>query len=310
MNKNGLLLLDKEKGISSHDAVSKLRRAGRIRKVGHTGTLDPMATGLLILCVGAATRLQSIFMEQMKTYRAEVTFGWATETQDAEGAPLDEERPVEVSASEIESLLDRFRGEIEQIPPAYSAKKIGGRRAYEMARAGEAPDLEARQVLVESFEMTSHTGEKAEFEIRCSAGTYVRTLAHDLGAALGVGAHLSALRRTAIGQIGVEDALSTKALEIATETEVFAAPHFTGMQMDLPIRSVTIDRVQAEKLARGQEIVSIVRELAPTAGERIGMRLLDGTLVAITEVIRVTTDQGPVTFQPRIVLSRADAVSG
>src|SRR5947208_8620978 len=186
---DGVLLVDKKAGLTSHDVVEKFRRRANVKKAGHTGTLDPLATGLLVLCVGKATRLQSYLMGMEKAYEGTIQFGWATDSYDAAGAPVGEQREVNVEGIDFEPHLARFRGELEQMPPQFSAKKVQGVRAYELARKGETAALTPKRVTVYEFEITAVNGSRAHFRIRSSAGTYVRSLAHDLGVSVGVPAH-------------------------------------------------------------------------------------------------------------------------
>jgi tRNA pseudouridine55 synthase len=302
--RDGLLLVDKESGITSHDAVELVRRATRIKKIGHTGTLDPMATGLLILCVGKATRLQAYLMKQEKTYEGTIQFGWTTDTLDAEGKPASE--PVEQSVEEVdfESVLPRFRGEIEQMPPAYSAKKVQGVRSYELARKGEATPLEPKKVHIHQFEVFNVQGSRADFRVRCTAGTYVRSLASDLGNAIGIPAHLAALRRTAIGSFEVSRAMATRAIREAAVDSILAAPHFAPMgEVDLALESVLVDRSQEAKLIRGNSIV--VKPPTDTFRQRdlVSLTNPDHELIAIAEVVEVLREGGgPVVLQPKVVL--------
>src|SRR5229473_2178890 len=212
---DGLLLVDKKTGITSHDVVEKFRRRSKIKKVGHTGTLDPLATGLLVLCVGKATRLQAYLMGMEKTYEGVMQFGWATDSYDAAGVPAGEPAEVNVEHIDFGPLVKPFLGAIEQMPPQFSAKKVGGVRAYELARKGEVAALTPKSVTVYEFEIIGVTGSTARFRVRSSAGTYVRSLAHELGEAAGVPAHLKELRRTAIGNFHVSDSLSPEMLENA-----------------------------------------------------------------------------------------------
>src|SRR3954449_1726194 len=205
---DGLLLVDKKAGITSHDAVEKFRRRSHIKKVGHTGTLDPLATGLLVLCVGKATRLQAYLMGMEKTYEGVIQFGWATDSYDAAGEPVGDTNEVNVEHLDFASLVAPFIGPLQQMPPQFSAKKVNGVRAYELARKGEVAALTPKSVTVYEFEIVSVSGSTARFRIRSSAGTYVRSLAHDLGAAAGVPAHLKELRRTVIGKFNVDQAIA------------------------------------------------------------------------------------------------------
>jgi tRNA pseudouridine55 synthase len=204
---SGLLLVDKPTGITSHDAVSRVRRALGIRKVGHAGTLDPMATGLLVIGVGRATRLLRFLGESPKLYEGTGVLGVETETLDADGAIV-RESPVTVTEGELRTAIASFVGDIEQTPPAYSAVKVGGERSYRAARRGEAVDAPPRRVHVYAFNLRRFDPPRFDFRVRCSGGTYVRSLVADVGRSLGCGAHLGVLRRTAIGPFGVEDARS------------------------------------------------------------------------------------------------------
>ena len=205
--------MDKPQGLTSFDVIRRLRRALDVKKMGHAGTLDPMATGLLIVLVGReATRLQDTFMGFPKVYSGTIRLGQTTASYDAE-SPVEEERSVEgVTQEALEAARQRFLGEIEQVPPMYSAVKVGGERLYKKARRGEEIEREPRRVSVERFDLGALRGRDVDFEVACSKGTYVRSLAHDLGQALGVGAHLVALRREAIGPFRADEACTLDAL--------------------------------------------------------------------------------------------------
>jgi tRNA pseudouridine55 synthase len=201
----GLLLVDKPSGMTSHDAVDIVRRSLGTRKVGHAGTLDPMATGLLVLGVGRATRLLRYLGELPKTYAATGRLGEETDTLDADGEIV-RTAPVDVSLAEVERACASLVGESMQTPPAYSAVKVGGRKLYEAARRGEVLEAPARPIRVDAFVVSAFDGRDLEARITCSAGTYVRGLVADVGRSLGCGAHLVRLRRTAIGSFRVQEA--------------------------------------------------------------------------------------------------------
>jgi tRNA pseudouridine55 synthase len=201
----GLMLVDKPSGVTSHDVVDVVRRSLRTRKVGHAGTLDPMATGLLILGVGRATRLLRYLGDLPKSYAATGRLGEETDTLDADGRIV-RSAPVDVSRAEIEEACAALVGDSLQTPPAYSAVKVGGRKLYEAARKGDALEAPARGIRVDAFEVSAFDGRDVEVRITCSGGTYVRVLVADVGRALGCGAHLVRLRRTAIGPFRVQDA--------------------------------------------------------------------------------------------------------
>ena len=201
----GLLLVDKPSGMTSHDAVDIVRRWLGTRKVGHAGTLDPMATGLLVLGVGRATRLLRYLGELPKTYAATGRLGEETDTLDADGLIV-RTAPVDASLAEVQRACASLVGESMQTPPAYSAVKVGGRKLYEAARGGEVLEAPARPIRVDAFDVTAFDGRDLEARITCSGGTYVRVLVADVGRSLGCGAHLVGLRRTAIGSLRVEEA--------------------------------------------------------------------------------------------------------
>lgn len=237
---SGLALIDKPAGITSHDVISRLRRTLNTKKVGHAGTLDPMATGLLLVGVGSATRLLHYLVGADKAYSATLALGFATTTDDAEGAELGERASAATLASvtteAIELELAKLRGEISQLPTRVSAIKVNGRRAHELVRSGEDFELTPRRVTISRFEMTSElrtTDRGIEFdaEIECSSGTYVRALARDLGSALAVGGHLTALRRTRVGKFSVSDATDAEAPVLLSPTEV-ASSIFETLEID------------------------------------------------------------------------------
>jgi len=202
---SGLLLIDKPAGITSHDAVSQVRRVMGVRRVGHAGTLDPMATGLLVMGVGRATRLLRFIGDSPKLYEGVGVLGVETTTLDAEGEVV-RERPVDVSVQELRAARYSLQGDIHQIPPAYSAVKVGGRKLYEAARMGEELVAAPRRVHVHAFNLRGFEPPRFRFRVRCSGGTYVRSLVAEVGAILQCGAHLAELRRTAIGPFRLEDA--------------------------------------------------------------------------------------------------------
>jgi tRNA pseudouridine55 synthase len=210
----GLLLIDKPSGPTSHDLVYAVRRGSGVRRVGHAGTLDPLASGLLVMCLGPATRLSEYLAGKDKRYLARVRLGQATTTYDAQGEVTETHADLPEQAA-VEAALVPFRGRQQQVPPAYSAIKRGGQKAYEMARRGEAVELDARPVEFYSLELIEWQPPELLLNVHCSAGTYIRSLAHDLGQRLGCGAHLSALRRTASGSFDLSEALSLEDLQAA-----------------------------------------------------------------------------------------------
>ncbi|MGI9610433.1 MAG: tRNA pseudouridine(55) synthase TruB, partial [Acidimicrobiia bacterium] len=218
---NGFLLVDKPSAWTSHDVVAKVRGLARLKKVGHAGTLDPMATGLLVLGLGNATRLLRFVQSLPKEYHATALMGVATDSLDADGAVLERE-PMPVSAADVTAVLDRFRGAIMQTPPMVSARKVGGKRLYDLARQGETVEREARPVTIHELELTDFApSDYPEVSLRvvCSTGTYIRTLADDIAAALGGRAHLVALRRVRNGSLAVSAASTIEELEEAAATD-------------------------------------------------------------------------------------------
>lgn len=208
----GFLNIDKPLGLTSHDVVARVRRVYRqatgSKKVGHAGTLDPLATGVLIVCLGSATRLSEYVMHQPKRYRAEVRLGIATTTYDAEGEPTATQDASHITRARLEQVLPEFTGDIQQVPPMYSAIKQGGRKLYELARAGKTVERPARRVRIESLQVAAFSPPIATLDVTCGSGTYIRSLAHDIGERLGVGAHLAGLRRTQSGDFSSEHAIA------------------------------------------------------------------------------------------------------
>ena len=197
---DGVIVVDKPEGLTSHDVVNRVRRLANTRKVGHLGTLDPMATGVLPLVLGRATRLAQFFSSGEKAYDARVQFGWSTDTYDREGEPSSEPVEPRFTRAELDDVLARFRGGFLQTPPPFSAKKVAGTPAYRLARKGTPVDLKPVQVHVFELDVLEFEGATARIRLRCSAGTYLRGIAHDVGRELGCGAFLTALRRTASGE--------------------------------------------------------------------------------------------------------------
>ncbi|MBW2276165.1 MAG: tRNA pseudouridine(55) synthase TruB [Deltaproteobacteria bacterium] len=244
---NGVLLIDKPPGPTSFDVVRAVRRAAGQRKVGHAGTLDPLASGLLVVCLGQGTKLVPYLMEGYKSYSATVRLGFATDTDDALGKPTAEAPVPELNEQDIAATLDRFRGSIEQVPPVFSALKSGGESLHRKARRGEQVHPEPRTITIHELELTGFEATEIDLEIRCSKGTYIRSLARDLGRALDTRAHLGALRRTASSGFEIEDALPLSALAevaesgdlqrriIALEHALPAVPSVTLTAAELPL---------------------------------------------------------------------------
>lgn len=279
----GILLVDKPGGITSHDVVARARRALGTRKIGHAGTLDPMATGLLVLGVEGATRLLTFVVGLDKTYEATIRLGVATDTDDAEGQTLSTTDASSLDSAEIAAGIAALTGRISQVPSTYSAIKVDGRRAYDLARSGEDVQLKAREVTVSRFdvlaERRSPTGSGVEavvdldVVVDCSSGTYIRSLARDLGTALGVGGHLTALRRTRIGPFDVADAADVDALADAPLLGPAAAATAVLGRFD-----VTAD--EARDLRHGKRLLGAAERLPASPTAAIDP---EGVLVGIVE---------------------------
>lgn len=209
----GILLVDKPQGITSHDVVDRVRRAYGMKQVGHAGTLDPMATGLVIVLVGKATKVSQFLMSLDKVYTGEVTLGIKTDSYDADGEVIEEKEVPALSREELEAAMAAFKGDQYQTPPMFSAKKINGVPLYKMARKGKTVEREPRFIRVSAFDLHDYESPKFSFRLACSKGTYVRSVAFDLGEKLECGAHLSGLRRTEIERFKIEDAVTLDALK-------------------------------------------------------------------------------------------------
>jgi tRNA pseudouridine55 synthase len=220
---NGVLIIDKSPGLTSHDVVQRARRILGQRSVGHLGTLDPMATGVLPLVIGSFTRLAQFYMSSEKTYEGTIRFGFSTDTYDAEGEATSERKAVALSGEEVETVAERFRGVISQSPPPFSAKKIKGVPAYKLARKQKEVRLEPVQVEVKELEILSVDADRTQFRAQVGSGTYMRSVAHDMGQALGCGAHLESLRRTSVAEFTLAEAHTLDEIEQARSTE--GQPH-------------------------------------------------------------------------------------
>jgi tRNA pseudouridine55 synthase len=307
MHMLGALIIDKPEGITSHDVVARVRRVIGIRQVGHAGTLDPFATGVLVVCVGRATRLVRFLTGLDKEYLATIRLGFATDSQDLTGKQITPLRSSnEVNLERLQRVLVEFIGPQLQTPPMFSAKKIGGERLYRAARQGREIAREPVAITIHSIELiegdspplcrnedgTMDLGVKA----RCSSGAYVRTLAHDIGGRLGVGAHLAALRRTAVGQFEIEQAVTLEALEKMSRDEILERVLISPAAMLSHLRALTLDRESVSRVMTGRAVAA-----SPLCveGEEQFVRMCDetGTLVAVGAY-----DTEEQVVKPRVVL--------
>ncbi|MGH2513350.1 MAG: tRNA pseudouridine(55) synthase TruB [Candidatus Limnocylindrales bacterium] len=298
---DGILVVDKPAGPTSHDVVGLIRRLSGVKRVGHGGTLDPFARGVLPIFVGRATRVAEYHLGDAKQYRATVCFGASSTTDDLDGELIPIGGPP-VERAATEAALSQFRGPIVQVPPAYSAVKVAGRRAYALARAGARPELAPRSVTIQRLELLDWDGSDpgrpiAVIEVDCSAGTYIRAIARDLGAALGTGAYLGALTRTASGPFHLADAVSLDAVRAAAgEGSVVGALGAMLLPMDsgLDLAAVSLSAAELQAVVRGQFIRPAAGgaasddrpvRLLSEAGELVGFGRWDGTRILPDKVL-------------------------
>ncbi len=286
---SGILLLDKPVGPTSHDAVARVRRAAGLRRVGHAGTLDPLADGLLVLGLGPAARFLEYLVGLDKTYETIVRLGQATTTYDAEGE-VTAEHPVSVSAAQLTAALDAFRGPIRQRVPSHSAVKRDGRPLYESARRGEMIDLPQRDVVIHALDLLAFDPPLVTLRVACSSGTYIRSLAHDLGAALGCGGHVAALRRTAVGVFSVDgavplDTLTPESVAAALLPPAAAVAHLPRLE---------VDESGATRLSLGQRLAAPPDALAGNVaafgpdGRFLGVVEVDGDVIRPRKMLSAT----------------------
>lgn len=252
---HGILLLDKPVGITSNRALQETKKLLQARKAGHTGSLDPLASGLLPLCFGEATKVSRFLLEADKRYRAVFRLGASTATGDAEGEVL-ETRAVNVSRREVERAMQRFTGSIEQVPPMYSAIKQGGQPLYKLARAGITTERAPRQVTIHEFQLLDLSGDRLTVDIACTKGTYIRSLAQDLGQVLGCGGHVAELRRTAMGGFSVDQAIILDAFRALADPAARAARLIPADQALLALPAVTLSRHAAYYFCQGQPVTA------------------------------------------------------
>jgi tRNA pseudouridine55 synthase len=278
---NGILVVDKPAGMTSHDVVARVRRLSDMRRVGHAGTLDPMATGVLLVCVGQATRVVEYLMAAPKVYRATALLGVETDTYDREGQVV-RTAPVSVGRAEVEAALAGFVGTIMQTPPMYSALKRAGTPLYRLARQGEVVEREARRVEITSLALTDWSPPQFTIEVTCSPGTYIRSLAHDLGAQLGCGAHLVALTRLASGSFRLEQAVTLAALEAAGDEDSWRR---YLLPTDAALTDLLALHLGPEETARVRQGAAL-RAARDDPGDAARAYDPDGRLVAILKRVR------------------------
>jgi tRNA pseudouridine55 synthase len=279
---NGAIVIDKPAGWTSHDVVNRVRRLAGTRKVGHLGTLDPLATGVLPVLIGSATRLAQFFGRADKRYEGTVQFGFSTDTYDAAGKPASEPRDCRPDRVQVERALDAFRGCIRQIPPPVSAKKIAGTPAYKLARQNKPVTLEACEVEVYALELLRCEGNQINLRVHCSAGTYVRSIAHDLGQALGCGAFLESLRRTRSGAFDISDAYTLDELAALAAQDRIAEALIPAARLLPDVPAASVDGPTVGFIRQGRDFRLSPFRPSPDAPlvKAVGP---DGDLVAIGE---------------------------
>jgi tRNA pseudouridine55 synthase len=293
---NGALILDKPEGITSHTAVLKARRALGEKRIGHLGTLDPFATGVLVLLIGHATRLARFYTDREKTYEGTIRFGYATDTYDRTGTPLSPAQDVNVTQEALVRAFSEFTGPQLQLPPAVSAKKIGGVPAYRLARKGQTPQLSPVPVTVHELQLVSFAGEVAAFRARVSSGTYIRSLAHDIGRRFGCGAHLDSLRRTSVGEFTEREAITLDSLESATPHGAIPVLPMESLLPEFP--AMILNPSMAASAMHGNCVTG------DCAGRYARLLNQLGELIGIAEC------ESPNVFHPIAVFQAAEASTG
>jgi len=310
---DGILVVDKPRGKTSHDVVESVRRLVGFRGIGHLGTLDPLATGVLVLALGRATRLARFYAGRRKRYTCAVRFGFATDTYDADGEALGPDSAPTLDAAHIESLAATFLGKIQQMPPSFSAKKIKGRPAHELARKHKPVNLESVAVEVFEFRLTGIEGSVARFAVECGSGTYIRSLAHDLGKLHGAGAHLSEITRTAVGEFTLDGAASLAELEQDAKDGRFADRVLPLENLLAELPRATVLPIVEKRVRHGAKFNLPLAQIQPghviaaqgapaelDSGDWKPARLRvfnqQGQLIAIAEPVV------PRTYQPLVVL--------
>jgi len=292
---DGVIVIDKPEGWTSHDVVAKARRIVKTKRIGHLGTLDPIATGVLPLVVGRATRLAQFYTRSDKVYEGVARFGWSTDSYDRAGAPTSAQTEPSIDASGLEAQLERFRGEFNQTPPPVSAKKVSGRRAYELARQSVAVELEPVPVHVYELTVLEIEGPRVRLRAHCSGGTYIRSIVHELGQAMGCGAHVEQLRRLSSGEFGIEQARTIAQLESLAADERLVDALVPAGQLLPGFPSVYVDDSVAAQIRHGRNFpASPFRSSGASRYVKAVTR--HGELVAIGEAVL------PNLYHPAVVL--------
>lgn len=292
---DGVLIVNKPAGLTSHDVVARVRRITGEKSVGHLGTLDPMATGVLPLVLGSFTRLAQFYNDADKRYEGVIRFGWATDTYDAEGDPAGPPQPVNLTLEQVRAAAAGFTGKQQQLPPPFSAKKVGGVPAYKLARKGQEVELKPKDIEIKEFEIVCWDGERAGFKSWVSSGTYLRSLAHDLGQKLGPGAHLESLSRTAVREFTLQEAHSLEELEQAVAEgklqELFIHPRLVLPEFP----AVTAPTEALARLKNGGAVN------LPEFSKALTVRVF----ASQRELLAIAKRVAGTLFQPKIVLKTA-----
>jgi tRNA pseudouridine55 synthase len=292
---DGVIVVDKAEGWTSHDVVARMRRLANTRRIGHLGTLDPIATGVLPLVLGRATRLQQFYTRSDKIYEGVVRFGWSTTTYDRAGEPTGDRVDVTLDRGALVAALDRFRGEIRQTPPPVSAKKVDGRRAYELARQAVAVELAPVPVEIYDIAILEIAGAEARLRVHCSGGTYMRSIAHELGQAIACGAHLADLRRLASGEFEIARARTLPQLEALAAEDRLGDALVPASQMLPGIPAVFVDDLTVTQIRNGRNFPASPFRSQP-ASRRVKAVSRSGELIAIGEAVL------PNLYHPAVVL--------
>jgi tRNA pseudouridine55 synthase len=290
---NGVIVIDKPPGLTSHDVVNRVRRILGQRSVGHLGTLDPSATGVLPVVLGNFTRLAQFYVHSEKMYEGVIRFGFATDTYDGDGEPTTPLQDVDLNCNEVRALAAQFQGSIEQMPPPFSAKKIAGVPAYKLARKKQEVALKPVQVEIKEFEILATTADQATFRARVASGTYIRSVAHEMGQKLGCGAHLAALRRTSVAEFAIEDAHSLPALEAAMQQGSAESLFVHPRKLVPQLPSVTANEESAALIRSGRAVNLPEMSRAPQVKVFCGQ----------SDLIAIATRIAGTLFHPRIVFT-------